>query len=181
MTDRDNFERWYAAPIESLLAQQSTEHGAHFGIALVTLAFPLLERYCRGKAQIPKAAAADSRFYGQLLRLIPELRDEAGANQFWGTFRHGFLHSATIFLENKPGTVTYRDAWLVPHGALLEIDVGGERRLNPFVFARFVLETVRSDFVAFTSTPLTPMPTVQQLPSVVPGQSVILGTGSARP
>lgn len=96
VSDRENFEAWHARILESLYETRDA------GISIVTLAFPLLERYVRQKIQLPSAESLKDAFYEEVSRLIPGFQ-QAQAKQFWSAVRNGLLHQVTLELETRGG------------------------------------------------------------------------------
>jgi hypothetical protein len=98
-----NFRQWIRAPIRRLLPTK------HAGFALAMIAFPVLERWIRGKVGIrdlPLKGNAQNRFCAELGAQFQSLRDPADgsfphvAHAFWQAFRNGILHQTT-FRESR--------------------------------------------------------------------------------
>ena len=74
------------------------------------IAFPVLERWLRGKVGIKDRELKGTdgeRFYGELVTQFQALRDPEAcsfprvAKHFWQTFRHGILSSSHFFHETN--------------------------------------------------------------------------------
>jgi hypothetical protein len=154
MNDRENFEKWFASPIEKMLCNPSA------GFALVLTAFPLLERYVTRRC---RAKDGSDCFYVELQKMFSEaIADKKAAKRFWHGYRNKILHEVTI---------EQRDLLLSDRGnAALETMADGSVRLHPALFARRVVDTIRGDFDTFASgLPLASVVTV-----------TVRGTGSGR-
>lgn len=130
-SDRENFELWVGGPLEAMLAQP------HAGFVVAMVAFPVLERYLRGKSG---AAPDKPGFQAALVEVIPELRNTQAAGTFWFMFRHSLLHYAG-FQQPNYGFVSSAE--------LVSVSERGEVWMNPQLFGERVLETVRVDFATY--------------------------------
>ncbi len=158
-TDLDlrNFHQWIRAPIRKLLPTK------HAGFALAMIAFPVLERWIRGKVGIrdlPLRNNALDRFSAELAAQFESLRDPANgsfphaAHAFWQAFRNGILHQATF--SRKPIKVSGVEALpvfcaFVPRTGVPIITKHSPRTfiLDPYAFAEAVLSIVEEDFTAY--------------------------------
>jgi hypothetical protein len=80
------------------------------GFVIVLSTFPLLERYLRGKHNIPLRhdVSQHPEFYRSLAALFPALdgnnpHGATRAGEFWTVYRHGLLHNGTFRAESKNG------------------------------------------------------------------------------
>lgn len=158
-TDLDlrNFHQWIRAPIRKLLPTK------HAGFALAMIAFPVLERWTRGKVGIKsrllKGPAGD-RFYAELAVQFQSLRDPADgtfphlAHAFWQAFRNGILHQTTfsrtpikvLGVETLPVFCAF-----VPRTGVPILTTHSTRTfiLDPYAFAEAVVSIVEKDFSAY--------------------------------
>jgi hypothetical protein len=130
-TSRENFELWFGKPLATLLADE------HSGFAVVMIAFPILERYLRATSG---AEPNSSQFNQALLGVLPELKDTKNANLFWSIYRHGVLHNVALSRE------THGLSSIKP---IVEVWPNGKVWMNPNLFAKRVLDTIRNDFARF--------------------------------
>ena len=112
-SDRENFELWVGGPLEAMLAQP------HAGFVVAMVAFPVLERYLRGKSG---AAPDKPGFQAALVEVIPELRNTQAAGTFWFMFRHSLLHYAGFQQPNYA---------FVSSAELVSVSERGEVWMNP--------------------------------------------------
>jgi len=162
LVDRENFELWLGKPLALLI---DTEHS---GFAVAMIAFPVLERYLRGKS---RSEPNTPTFDAALLSVIPELGTIQAAGKFWSIYRHSLLHWAAFQKANYgftecPGVISVTEEGFV--------------WLNPRLFGGRVLETVRADFEPFEAENV-PLPRVRNLESsleAVPPYSPYLGTSA---
>jgi hypothetical protein len=124
-TDRENFEAWFARPLETLYDREEC------GFIIVMVTLPLLERYLQQKVKlIPKRRRREA-FFAAFEQLFPL---GGKAETFWWMCRSGLLHQ---------GTFNGRGVFIV-HGqneplALAAEASGQGFRLEPVVFAQKVL------------------------------------------
>jgi hypothetical protein len=174
-TDRDNFTDWYVTVLESLYPQQNA------GFVVVTVAFVLLERYLRQKAGLAPQARLSNDFYQELSRVVPELRTQAEAKQFWQVHRNGLLHEATLSSQTRNG-MAMPAAYLTHTRRRIVVETDGSFWLNPVDFAKTVVAAIEADFATFEgSGKAAQLPVVMQvsLPTGSLAQtSAYLGTGS---
>lgn len=130
-SDRENFELWVGGPLETILAHP------HAGFIVAMVAFPVLERYLRGKSG---AAPDEPAFQAALVEVIPELRSTQAAGTFWSMFRHSLLHYAGFQRPNYG---------FASSAELVSVSASGEVWMNPQLFGERVLKTVRADFPAY--------------------------------
>jgi hypothetical protein len=136
-TDRERFEAWFARPLECLYPQAKEK----FGIIIVMVILPLLERYLRQKVNFPSSATKDERLKAFCAAFEQEFPLGGKAEEFWTNCRHGLLHQGTF---NRYGVFIVHDQNepLVLYGAAPNETF----RLNPVAFAQKVLATILSDF-----------------------------------
>lgn len=138
--DRENFNRWYKEPIETLLTKDY-----HTGFAVLMIALPMLERYLREKTGICEDPKLCLHFYDEMLAHFPSLKSRANAQRFWAIYRHGLLHQATLKAIGE-GTI----AGVHNQASLIECDADGRSfRVSPERFARAVIEIIENDFPTF--------------------------------
>ncbi|UCC99993.1 MAG: hypothetical protein JSW66_08940 [Phycisphaerales bacterium] len=167
-----NFKEWYVRILQDLYDTREA------GFVILMVAFPLLERYLREKSGVHEGTLkSNKRFYDELRAILPELRDQETARQFWGAYRHGLLHQVTISLKQHQGNEI--DVWMVTHdiGDILYQHSNGDFFMHPVNFAEKVIDVIENDFPTFEgpNSPGHPLPTVRQ---VAP---TILGTGAHNP
>ena len=147
-----NFHQWIRDPIK-LLSQQK-----HNGFAVSMIAFPVLERWIRGKVGIKNRRLREDdgeRFYNELAIQFGALRDpEDGsfpnvAKAFWELFRHGILHQATF--STKPIKICIDEKWVSCAFVELGVPIVTQHpppsfQLDPYSFAKTVLSIVERDF-----------------------------------
>lgn len=129
--DRENFELWVGRPLETIFTQP------HAGFIVAMVAFPILERYLRGKSG---ATPDEPAFQAALMEVIPELRNTQAARKFWLMFRHSLLHYAG-FQQPNYGFASSTE--------LVSISESGEVWMNPQLFGERVLKTIRADFSTY--------------------------------
>ena len=144
-------------PIRRLLSAK------YAGLALSMIAFPVLERWTRGKVGIGHLQLKDDaliKFNAELATQFPSLRDPSDgsflhvAQAFWQAFRNGILHQTTF--SRKPTRVSGVELLPVfcafgPRTAVPIVTVHSTRTfiLNPYGFAEAVLSIVENDFGAY--------------------------------
>lgn len=148
-SDRENFERWFGEPLEILGSHP------HSGFASMMISFPILERYLRNKTG---HGPDELEFQSGLAKAIPELGNSQSAKTFWLKYRHTLLHYGA-FQQAQYG---FADA-----NELILILENGDMRMNPELFARRVLEIVRSDFGTFMAGKVR-LPRVQKIDAYSP-------------
>ena len=132
MTARDNFQAWFARPIQKLADDRDS------GIVICMIVFPLLERY------LTRKTGADPEklpFVEGLLNVFPELHSTGVAKIFWRNFRHGLLHNTTLSQEGHGLTHDIR--------VVVMEDQNEKIWLNPVLFAQRVLKIIEEDFEEF--------------------------------
>jgi hypothetical protein len=145
--EKEHFDRWYKRPLESLYVDE------HAGFAILILSFPLAERYLRQKSRMFAPTQLGEPFYRELLNLFPGLADTNFARQFWGQYRHGLLHQATVQLF-KANEVCIKNDLASP----VHIEPPGTKfTVSPVRFARKIVDAIELDFETFvgagTKTP----------------------------
>ncbi len=152
-----NFQQSIRDPIRRLSRYK------HAGFALAMVAFPVLERWIRGKIGIGGLQLKDSagdKFYAELAARFPALRDPADgafphvARVFWQAFRNGIVHQATF--STKPVKVSGVEvlpvfcAFVARTGVPI-VTIPSTRNfiLDPYSFAEGVLVIVEKDFGAY--------------------------------
>jgi hypothetical protein len=143
MSDHDhleNFYSWFVEVLEQLYPIRAA------GFAITMIAFPLLERYLRQKTNLTsEGSRLTPAFYGELLKLFPELRTQDQAELFWRVYRNGILHQVAFSQKTSA----------LPAGALSHTDTGisitpeGDFRLNPTDFAKRITAQILADFPAY--------------------------------
>ena len=152
-----NFHQLIRDPIRRLLPAK------YAGLALSMIAFPVLERWIRGKVGIrdlPLRDYAHTKFYAELAVQFPSLLDPTDGSflhvgqAFWQAFRNGILHQTTF--SRKPTKVSDVELLPVfcafgPRTAVPIVTVHSTRTfiLNPYGFAESVLSIVENDFSAY--------------------------------
>jgi len=176
-----NFRAWYADVLEALHANRNA------GIPAFMITLPLLERYLRLKSGLTPKDDIDGTFRANLIAMFPALRDDQSANNFWGVFRHGFLHQATLSWQTKRGKdlPIGRLTHDVPDAVRIEPD--GSFTVNPVSFSRSVVRAIEQDFDTFVGekSGSPSLPTVSQHPpkppySVPDGQPIAVSTSSRK-
>ena len=98
-----SFHQRFRSPIRKLMPMR------HADFALAMIAFPILERWIRGKTGIGSCALrgkVGDKFYDELIAQFESLRDPPDgsfprvAQAFWQAFRNGILHQTTF--SRKP-------------------------------------------------------------------------------
>lgn len=133
MINRANFDNWFASYIRNLHDDQNA------GLVLTMISFPLLERYLR---QLTRSEPNSTEFLAGLQGLLSVLRTHEMAQAFWSAYRNDILHIATL------STDTHRLTHQSPHPVEVQED-GKVVWLNPFLFSKWVLETIESNFETF--------------------------------
>jgi len=138
--NRANFKLWFARILADLAKDP------HAGFATMMIALPLLERYLRQKTSNFEEPPLSPAFRNELVCCFPNLKDEAGAKDFWSIFRHGVLHQGTFrCLKNGAGA----SGTLANCAEAVEVDASGNFVVNPVKFAAAVVKLIEDDFVTF--------------------------------
>jgi hypothetical protein len=95
--DLKNFRAWYVDVLEDLRAQRDA------GLVSLMIAMPLLERYIRSKNCVPPEDSLNQACMVTVCGIFQALPDVDAARKFWGVFRNGFLHQATLSLKTNAG------------------------------------------------------------------------------
>jgi hypothetical protein len=161
MSNRENFDKWFADYIRSLARDPNA------GFLLTMVSFPLLERYLR---QHTNAVPKSPSFIKGLLKLFPELQSDAVAQSFWTIYRHGLLHNVTMSRESHGLTLDSPRA--------VEVQADGKVWLNPVLFAERVVATIDRDFETFErGQPLSTVNVYGIAPGPHGSPSSYVGTG----
>jgi hypothetical protein len=164
--DRDNFEAWYASVLESLFPRRDA------GIIIATIAFPLLERFIRQKVGIPASQSLDDRFHDELRALVSGFADRQQAKNFWAAFRNGLLHQVTLQLETSSGAQLPPCALTHDIERVFAVSDSGLFLLHPVLFAKRVIDIIRSDFETFVGQVHIGPPLAKARPFVVYGSNI---------
>jgi hypothetical protein len=148
-SSRENFELWFGKPLATLMADDNS------GFAVVMIAFPILERYLRAMS---RAEPNSPQFNQALLGVLPELQDLKNANLFWAIYRHGILHNVALSRETHGLSHTK---------PIVEVWPNGKVWMNPNLFGKRVLDTIRNGFTRFEMG--VPLPRPQQEFEGAPG------------
>jgi hypothetical protein len=152
-----NFHQWIRAPIRKLLSTRQA------GFALAMIAFPVLERWTRGKVRIGSSSlrgTAHDRFCAELAVQFQSLRDPADgsfphvAHAFWQAFRNGILHQTTFSRtpikvfggEALPVFCAFGRRTCVP---IVTLHSTRTFILDPYAFAEAVVSIVEKDFSVY--------------------------------
>ena len=152
-----SFHQRFRSPIRKLMPMR------HADFALAMIAFPILERWIRGKTGIGSCALrgkVGDKFYDELIAQFESLRDPPDgsfprvAQAFWQAFRNGILHQTTF--SRKPIEVLGITALpvfcaFVPRTGVPIIATHSTRTfiLDPYAFAEAVLAILEKDFSAY--------------------------------
>ena len=151
-----NFHQWIRDPIRRLSRQR------HTGFAVAMIAFPVLERWLRGKVGIkdrPLRNSEGGQFYAALAVQFPVLRDPADgsfphvAESFWQAFRNGILHQvafSTKPIKARVNTQPLFCAFVERSATLIVLTYSPPTfLLNPHAFAQAVLSIIEADFRSY--------------------------------
>lgn len=144
-TDRENFDRWFVRPLESLYPREEC------GFILLNTAFPLLERYLTSATG---DRTLNPKFYAALHDLFQQLRDWREAKEFWNTYRNGFLHQSTFNSDTHRGSVIHHQSPVIILDAPTRTFC-----LGSVEFTQCVLATIVNDFPTYLRGP--PLAAVQ--------------------
>ncbi len=178
--DRRNFQAWYADILQSLY---STRAG---GIAVLMISTPLLERYLRQKNGRTPEQSLDDSCMETLRSVFPALVDTATARKFWGVYRNGFLHQATLSLKTRGGVPLPAGSLTHDESAAIRVNADGSFVLHPELFSRQVVKTIEGDFPTFVGTgnpgPRPPQVVAYASPASSPldTSNIVLSTESRR-
>jgi hypothetical protein len=134
-----NFRSWYSDILRDLSRQENA------GLAMLMIAFPLLERYLREKSGAQENNHPPEAFFVELRKIFPVLSDNSIARKFWADFRQGLLREVTLTQQpSELGASSHQTA------ALLTVDAAAGRfELCPALFVGKVIETIEADFRTF--------------------------------
>lgn len=151
------FHQRFRSPIRKLMPMR------HSGFALAMIAFPVLERWIRGRVGIGSRVLRGKdgdKFYDELIVQFESLCDPPDgsfphvAHAFWQAFRNGILHQTTF--SRKPIEVLGVTALpvfcaFIPRTGVPIITTHSTRTfiLDPYAFAEAVLAIVEEDFSAY--------------------------------
>jgi len=174
-THRENFESWFVKVLKILYPYRDA------GFVIIMTAFPLLERYLRGKAGLAPNMPTDHKFNTELLKLFPELGTENKAKEFWQVYRHGLLHQVTFSETNQKGA-SLSVGRLSHDGPIVSIELDGSFWVNPVTFAKRVTQKIMDDFLPFENAQSSlQLPVVEAYPAPStwnnPPPTPVLGTG----
>lgn len=173
MSKRDDFKSWFVDTIKLL----ESEGDAGFVISIVT--FPLLERYLRGKFQIPLSGNIDTRCHGWLEQ---EFNIPGKGLEFWSAYRNGLMHQATFNRKNRSGALL-PPAFITGHDPTRVVYYkSNENRfyLNPVLFHRSITQTILSDFTAYENAS-EQLPEVENPSTAQPGYVATAGITMINP
>jgi hypothetical protein len=85
---REDFESWFAKPIETLVSNHEN------GFATLLLSCALIEAYARVKTGSKENSLGPNEWCK--MELITGVTDRGLLEAFWGAFRHGLAHRALI-------------------------------------------------------------------------------------
>ena len=130
--DKENFDNWFVNTLKVL------QQGEHTGFCILILAFPLLERYLRGKhscAGNSLSTAAKDDLHPLLG--VPKDKTEA----FWELYRHGLLHQATF----KTNAAKAAGAEISGSGVVVSYE-NDVFTVDPTEFSNRVIDIISGDF-----------------------------------
>ena len=137
-----NFQCWYSKILQDLSQKENS------GLAMLIIAFPLLERYLREKSRAYEDNHLPAAFFDELRKLFPTLADNSVARDFWHVFKHGLFHQ--VVLSHKVGKLGVLSG---DHARTLSVDpASGRFELDPVQFVNKVVETIEADFETFNAT-----------------------------
>lgn len=116
------------------------------------LSFPLLERYLRQNNRLTSSDDLSDACMKDLCTLFGALTSVSVARQFWGVYRNGFLHQATLSAQTRKGA-NLPVGWLShdkPHSVAVGID--GSFWVHPVLFSQRVIQAIERNFVVFSGT-----------------------------
>lgn len=124
--------------------------------------------YLRGKSRSDPNTPA---FEAALVNVIPELGNIQAAGKFWSIYRHSLLHWAS-FQKTNYG---FRES-----PEVVSFSGEGQVWMNPRLFGRRVLETVRADFAQFEAgdVPLASVRNLEDSLDAAPPYSPYWGTSA---
>jgi hypothetical protein len=179
---RADFDQWFVQAMAPLRGD------GHAGFIFAIVAFPLLERYLRGKFIIPETTfGLTTPAFAWLNSSLPDLSGRA--DEFWPGYRHALLHQVAFqdfrFIgRQKVVIATPNISGFNSRPVYLNASENCFY-LNPIAFFDFVTHQIQSDFVSYesSSSPLPspfspvrgPTPTV-----ITAGPSIPLGTPTNR-
>ena len=134
-TDRENFDLWFAGPLESLYPREEC------GFILLNTAFPLLERYLTAALG---NRTLNEKFFEALHCLFQQLRDWREAKDFWDTYRNGLLHQGTFNSRTHRGSVVHHLSEVITLEASTSTFC-----LGTVDFTQCVLATIVRDFPTY--------------------------------
>lgn len=149
-----NFHRWIRDPVRRISRQN------HTGFAVAMIAFPVLERWIRGKVGIGSSqlkGEPGEKFYTELAVQFEALRDPAGAcsqnvaRAFWKAFRHGIFHQATFSREPLKKPLPPAFCLFGPRsGQPIDTKISPLTFIvDPGAFAERVISIIESDFASY--------------------------------
>ena len=146
-TAEADFRNWF---VESLNPLRTNGNA---GFIFVFVAFPLLERYLRGKSSCPDGENLTDGFFKQLSLLFSDI---AGSeHRFWDCYRNGLLHQATFpqaTLDKRRGIwLTLPDAGISGYDPrpVYFLPETTQFFLNPISFFDAVTNAILNDFSTY--------------------------------
>jgi hypothetical protein len=146
-TAESDFRNWF---VESLNPLRTNGNA---GFIFVFVAFPLLERYLRGKSGCPDGENLTDGFFKQLSLLFSDI---AGSeHRFWDCYRNGLLHQATFpqaKLDKRRGIwLTLPDAGISGYDPrpVYFLPETTQFFLNPISFFDAVTNAILNDFSTY--------------------------------
>lgn len=158
------FEKWYLNAIQTLHDKMGHGDG---GIAALMIVMPLFERYLTPKIPADKKQDEQAEIRNSLIRAEFGFADDIQAAMFWNVFRDGLCHVGSFFEQSRTAA---KKGWVLPKIALdgsfsgvptFDKDQNGEEiiKLNPWLFADFVIQKYRDDpsLIHSIDAPLLPL------------------------
>jgi hypothetical protein len=174
MSDRQNFQSWYVDVLNALYPTRSA------GMAVFMVSLPLAERYLRQKNGLGPDANLSDDVMKDLVRIFPGLRNVAEARQFWGIYRNGFLHQATLSRTTRNGTELPSGSLTHDTAEAVQIRPDGCFCVHPVLFSQTIVREIEADFTIFAGVTAgaPPLPSVVRLdPVSIP--STYIGTSNS--
>ncbi len=143
----EDFRKWFIVSLSPLRANGDA------GFIFALIAFPLLERYLRGKSGCPEGQNLTPTFYANVALLFPEVSGRE--RDFWNCYRDGLLHQVTFpkaKLDRKNGIwVNLPEAGISGYDprSVYFLPATNQFFLNPMAFFDFITETILADFPTY--------------------------------
>ncbi|MCA9474152.1 MAG: hypothetical protein KC594_18970, partial [Nitrospira sp.] len=153
---RDEFETWFAGPVENLKSNQNN------GFIVIMLCCAMVEAYARAKDGGYSGRRLKKKHIEQIAKCIGISADLAQV--FWAAFRHGLFHR--LVLQGRTLKATQVNGVFIHHEGTDAVKlVGDELAVNPGALADAVLSALRADITAInaidTAEIRSPSPSVQ--------------------